>query len=170
MRCPICNCKMKHKSVCPYCKITGEQVTGASNQLAKLALRSGNKEKVVYSTTMPYDVNYTRLLLLTIFTGFLGVHNYYVGRDKKGLFCSIASALCLVFFIIDFAFGTTKYFIFDLFYEISFAVMTVVVLMWMYDILKLSFRQFKMPVIIPEEDTAKVNNEIKKNLKKKENQ
>ena len=167
MRCPICNCKMKHKTICPYCKITGEQVSGASNQLAKIALRSGNKEKVVYSSTLPYDINYTRLLLIAIFTGFLGVHNYYVGRYKKGLFCSISMALVLLFSIIEQAFGATKYFVFDLFYEIIFLCGTIVVMFWIYDIMTLAFRNFKVPVIIQEPERAKVNIETKKSVNKK---
>ena len=167
MRCPICNCKMKHKTICPYCKITGEQVSGASNQLAKIAIRNGKKENVVYSSTIPYDINYTRLLLIAIFTGFLGVHNYYVGRYIKGAFCTLSVIFCVIFATIEYAFGATRYFVFDLFYEIFFLIATVTILLWIYDIMNLSFKKFKMPVIIQEPEKSKVNIETRKNYAKK---
>lgn len=167
MRCPICNCKMKHKTICPYCKITGEQVSGASNQLAKVALRSGEKQKVVYSSTFPYDVNYTRLLLLTIFTGFLGVHNFYIGRDKKGVFCIASLVLTIIFMILDMAFNATRFFVYDLFYEIFFLCATITIMFWIYDILCLAFKSFKMPVVLLDNERAKVNNDMKRTSKKK---
>ena len=167
MRCPICNCKMKEKAVCPYCKITGEQVSGASNQLAKIALRSGEKKNVVYSTTFPYDVNYTRLLLIAIFTGFLGIHNFYIGREKKGIFCLSSIVFVLIFVVIDKAFGATKYFAFDLFYEIAFLCATIAVMFWLYDVMALIFKSFKMPVVIMDNERSKVNNDMKKSAKKK---
>lgn len=167
MRCPICNCKMKHKTICPYCKITGEQVKGASNQLAKVALKNGRKKEVVTSTTIPFDINYTRLLLIAIFTGFVGGHNYYVGKYYKGIFCSASMAFALIMVSIDSFFGTSKYYVFELFKEISIVLAALTVFLWLYDIAKLAFHSFGVPVVVLDEKQAAVNVKTREQIKKR---
>lgn len=167
MRCPICNCKMKHKTECPYCKITGEQVKGASNQLAKIALKNGKRKEVVNSSTLPFDINFTRLLLIAIFTGFVGGHNYYVGKYYKGIFCSASMAWAVIMAIIGGVFGATKYYAFGLFYEISILLASLTVLFWIYDVFKIATHSFSVPVIICDEKQANQNVKLKEELKKK---
>ena len=70
MTCPICGCKMPNKTMCIYCKITGDQVENASNKKAKERIKNHDRKEVYYSTTMPKDVNRTKLLLLTLLLGW----------------------------------------------------------------------------------------------------
>ncbi len=169
MRCPICNCRMKNKTVCPYCKITGTQVKGASNQLAKIALKNGKRKEVFNSTTIPFDVNYTRLLLIAIFTGFVGGHDYYVGKYAKGIFCSASVVWASLMIIIGEVFGAAKYFVFGLFYEISVLCASITVLFWICDIFGIAVHNFSMPVVLLDELQADANIKMKEEQKKKAN-
>lgn len=167
MRCPICNCKMKNKTECPYCKITGEQVKGASNQLAKVALKNGRRKEVVNSSTMPFDLNYTRLILIAIFTGFVGGHDYYVGRYYRGIYCSASVFFVAIMMTIADVFGATKYFAFELFYEISIVLAGITILMWVWDILRIATHSFSVPVVICDENQSNQNIKLKEQIKKK---
>lgn len=169
MRCPICNCKMKNKTMCPYCKITGTQVKGASNQLAKIALKNGRREEVFNSKTIPFDVNYTRLLLIAIFTGFFGGHNYYVGKYAKGIYCTLSVVWASLMIVIGEVFGAAKYFVFGLFYEISVLCASINVLFWMVDVSEIVGRCFSMPVVLLDELQADANVKMKEEQKKKAN-
>jgi len=48
MRCPICGAKMVNKQLCPYCKITDEQVVSASNKKVKEYRQTGNTDMIHY--------------------------------------------------------------------------------------------------------------------------
>ena len=149
MKCPICGCKMPNKSICVYCKITGEQVENASNIKAKKAIKDGNKKDICYTTVMPNDVNRTKLLLLTILLGFVGAGNFYVGKRYKGLFCLISWILFLPFGITSLALEQ-RIFIVQLMYEIGLVLATVTIFMWIVDIILLITKSYKVPVILGE--------------------
>ena len=45
MKCPICGCKMKEEFMCPFCKITGEQVRNVSNKEAIKRIKTKDTKK-----------------------------------------------------------------------------------------------------------------------------
>ena len=86
MKCPICGCKMKEEFMCPFCKITGEQVRNASNKEAIKRIKTKDTKEVYTSSYLPKDVNNTRLMLTCLFGGVFGVHQFYTGKYKTGFF------------------------------------------------------------------------------------
>ena len=154
MKCPICGCKMKQEIMCPYCKITGDQVKLASNKEAKKRIKQKDTKEVYNSTYMPKDVNRTRLMLVALFGGLFGAHQFYVGKYKWGLFYSISVCLSLI----AFAFATKIYpniawlsSVADIFYMLD----AIVLMMWMSDFFKICFKNFSIPVVLGEEKYVK---------------
>ena len=147
MRCPICGSKMKY-GVCGYCKITADQVENASNKEVAVARKDGRKKEVYYSTTAPKDINVMRLKLLTIFLGWCGVHNFYVKRNIKGLFSILSIFVALLFFAIKQIAPSNLGIVFQFFYELSFYIVGISLIMWVWDIVAVLCKSFKIPVIL----------------------
>ena len=93
---------MKEEFMCPYCKITGEQVKNASNKEAKARIKKRDTKEVYSSSYMPKDVNRTRLWLVNFFGGFLGLHQFYVGKWKWGLYSILSFVYVLIFHALSF--------------------------------------------------------------------
>ncbi len=152
MRCPICGCKMPQKTMCIYCKITGEQVENASNIKAKQAIKNKQRAIVHYSSVMPKDVNRTKLIVLTVLLGFFGAGNYYVGKYLKGAFCTTS-------WILYVPFGVTHYVVnqklpaIELISQIFALFVMVTLLLWVADMINLVIKSYKVPVVIPESKT-----------------
>ena len=83
MRCPICGAKLYAKQICPYCKITDEQILNASNKKVKEYRKTGNTDMIHYTTVIPKDLSRLKIILYTIFLGLVGVNHYYVKIDKE---------------------------------------------------------------------------------------
>lgn len=148
MRCPICGYNLKKGNLCPYCKITDTQIKGASNKKAKEALKNGEKDKVFLSSTMPSDINKTRLILITLLLGLFGGHSFYVGRKVRGLYFTITFCVFMILY------GMYKlWFPGEIFYAVVriFALIEgVMILMWMSDFLKACFGRMAVPVVLGE--------------------
>lgn len=149
MTCPICGCKMPNKTMCIYCKITGDQVENASNKKAKERIKNHDRKEVYYSTTMPKDVNRTKLLLLTLLLGYLGIGNYYVGRYVKGLYSTLSWVIYLPFGITN-AVLNGKVAAFKLLSEIFAVFVMIAIVLWVADTIAVIAKIYKMPVVLGE--------------------
>lgn len=146
-KCPRCGMKVdKNMIICPSCQLNYNKFNDATNLEAKQALRQGEKERVLMRTGCPADVSRTKLILITIFLGFMGAHYYYVGRNKKGAFYS-------VFFIVgvlNAVFQLTLKFMptGDLWEIFTLLVLVwgVVLALWFIDIFLVCTNRFKIPV------------------------
>lgn len=147
MKCPICGCKMKEEFMCPYCKITGTQVKEASNKKAKERIKKKDTKEVYNSTYMPQDVNRTRLLLVTLFGGFVGAQKFYVGKYKMGLFSVFAFAYCFTFYALSF-FIFKDVMALKYFADFGYMMYAVVIFVWISDFFKVLFKKFSIPVVL----------------------
>lgn len=144
-RCPRCQKKMpKELNMCPTCRLNFDKFNTATNAEAKQALQQGETHKVLMRTGFPADVKKWKLLLLTIFLGFLGVHYYYVGRKKLGLFCTVSFFVGVLNAALQ-HFTTAKN---DLIEIVTFLGLLwgVVLILWVVDIAKVCCNRFKIPV------------------------
>ena len=146
-RCPRCDSKLPIELiVCPECKLNFQKFESATNKEAKQALKEGEKDRVLMRNGRPSDVSFVKLLILTIFLGFMGAHYYYVGRYKKGIFFN-------VFFIIGIVNAILTTFLDvspsgDLYQVFYFLVLIwgLVIFLWIIDIAKVCTNKFKIPV------------------------
>lgn len=132
--------------VCPGCGLNYDKFEMATNRAGKAALKERRKDDIVMRKGCPTDVNKTKLLLLAVFLGFTGAHNYYVGRYGRGMF-----------FTIFFLFGVANAVLTTLYKSALsgafFEVLTilsliwgVVLLTWLFDIINIVLNKYKIPV------------------------
>ena len=146
-RCPRCETKMPIEIVvCPNCQLNFQKFDNATNAEAKQAIKQGENERVLMRKGRPSDVNFVRLLLITIFLGFTGAHYYYVGRYKMGAFFSIFFAVGIVNAIISTLVNATP--TGDLYQVFTLLVLVwgFVIMLWIIDIAKVCLNSFKIPV------------------------
>lgn len=145
MLCPKCYGRVNKNTLrCEFCGMRMNEIEGATNQEAKLALKSIYKDDVLMTNKLPKDVQKKKLLLLAIFFGGFGVHNLYVGRKARGIF-QIASvimlAICYLLQIIIYGNVTDAIWLvpFQVFQGLS-------LIMWFGDILMIAINRYKVPV------------------------
>ena len=158
MRCPVCGAKLYQKQICPYCKITDEQILGASNRRVKECRKNGDKDLICFTTVVPSDISRLKLVLYTIFLGWLGVNHYYVLRNVRGTFSLLSFSLSVLFFALAL---TTKLAtsvvgtFFTIVYDIAFFMMAFNLVLWVTDIIAVVFKGFKIPVVLKEKESKK---------------
>ncbi|MCL2586623.1 MAG: TM2 domain-containing protein [Firmicutes bacterium] len=97
IRCPYCKALIaKWTTTCVQCGITKEEIVYASHQDAKAVINKAEKGKVLWTKTIPVDLNFRKFMLLLIFLGVFGAHNFYVGRKVRG-WIILCSTLLLIF-------------------------------------------------------------------------
>ena len=145
MICPKCGNKIpKDSTVCLYCNTKVESIMTASNAEAKRALKYKQKDRALLSSFMPYDVNKTKLLLLSIFLGWTGAHCFYVGRMTKGFTLLVCMILSILFVCIPETWVLHAY----VSGVVAGAFGFVCVFNWWYDLLMICFNKFKIPVVL----------------------
>lgn len=148
MRCPQCGCNMEKTNCCPYCDISKEQVYFASNKKAKEYFKKGLKDKVCYSSIKPRDVDKVKMFLLTLFLGFFGAGNFYVGKRGKGIFACISFITAFIATVLTTSFADVS--IINDIASIPVACAAITVIIWVSDLLSLLLNIYKYPVVIPE--------------------
>lgn len=144
IKCPRCNAKTYvNMKKCDNCGLIFERLKFASNQEAKRAIINKEKEKVIYTSQFPQDLQRWKVGLLCAFFGFLGLHNIYVGRYLKGAFSFIFSLLNMVFLLLfDPTFQT---YIYETWLLIPSA---LVFYFWFADLFLIGIKKYKVPVAL----------------------
>lgn len=147
MRCPKCGCKMQKQVICPYCKITGDQVRFASNREAKKKIKDKDTTDVLMSHTMPYDIDRGKMLLITIFGGFFGIDSYYIGRYIKATIH--ASVITLTFLIVVLRIIYPTIAVIKTLMELITIVAACFTASWLSNIIRVCFKSGTYPIILP---------------------
>jgi len=98
IRCPYCRAVIpKFTSTCVQCGITKEQIANGSNKEAKRLMwgKDKGKGKVLRIKRRPDDVPVVKFLLLLVFFGMFGAHNFVVGRRVRGWIMLISTTLLI---------------------------------------------------------------------------
>lgn len=146
-RCPRCNYKtFKEMENCGRCGLNYKKFSQATNKEGILALRKGERERVVWTKTLPNDVNKWKLFFLTLFFFWTGAHLYKVGKFGRAVTHSVGLVLGGIYII----FQQFKQNVFT--YNIGniFGVFWIVTLALAFiDIFEIAFGWFKVPVSLP---------------------
>ena len=143
--CPRCDIKVPESvSECPDCGFIFSRLNLATNKDAKAKMRRGDREFIVKTNILPSDIKYSKLLLLTIFTGVFGGHCFYVGRYLRG------SILLLNFLLVVMvaAFNAQLFAFSDTLVGALCTLAGFVMLLWLWDIIMVAIKKFKVPVAI----------------------
>lgn len=143
--CPRCGIKVPQSAQeCNDCGLVFSRLNIATNKDAKNLKKRGEKDFIIYTSSLPSDVNYVKLLCLTIFTGLFGGHCFYVGRYLR-------ASILLINFIFDIFFVAFNSQIYSYSQTLVGAFATIsgfIMLVWFWDIFMVAFKKFKVPVAI----------------------
>lgn len=148
-RCPRCDRKVPlHEPKCQHCGLIFARLSKATNKAAKKALRKGEKNKVIYDNILPRDMKKWKLVLMTLLLGWVGGHNYYVGKIGKGIVNTITFSMILtaVFLPVEWwnhYYLSTVLWVLIIPYSFSF-------IFWIISIFAVIFNRFKVPIAIDE--------------------
>ena len=145
-KCPRCGQKVIVESmVCPGCRLNFQKFEEATNAEAKKAIRQKEKERVLMRKGCPPDVNKIKLLILAMFFGCFGVHHYYVGRYKMGLFYSIECLIGIINAALVSIYKSIDGIIYEIF-SIFVIVWGFVIFFWFIDVANIILNKYKVPV------------------------
>jgi len=152
LKCPICGAKLLNKQVCPYCKVTDEEIRAASNKKVKEYRKTGNTDMIHFTNILPPDVKRWKITLYTFLLGWLGINHIYVNRPYRAAYSMVSTIGSLTMIIISmFANIVTDagLIIFNLLYEILMYMMAINIVMWFSNMISCIFKGFKVPVVLP---------------------
>lgn len=143
-KCPRCNEKTyANVTKCENCNLIFARLKFASNQEAKKAILNRQKEKVIYTSQFPTDLNRWITAFLCGFFGYLGLHNIYVGRYVKGGFSFVFSLLTMILLLV--LEPTFQSFLYQTWLWIPSA---LVFYFWFYDLFLIAIKKYKVPIAI----------------------
>ena len=144
--CPRCGLQYMEGLVsCPDCGLIFSRLKVATNSDAKKKIKLFDFDYIIKTNVLPSDVSFVRLLIYSIFFGCFGGHCFYVGRYFRGglLLFNFLIVLFLAIFNSFFAsigngalLGTLS------------TICGFVLLVWLWDILMIATKRFKVPVAI----------------------
>lgn len=144
--CPRCGIKcLTGTESCPECGLVFSRLEIATNKDAKKKIRRHDKDFIIKTSSIPSDISYIKLLLLTIFVGIFGGHCFYVGRYLRGIILLINALLLMCYVIFN------KYLVEIDEGRLIAALSTIggiILLFWAYDLIAVIFKKFKIPVAI----------------------
>ncbi len=144
--CPRCGMKtLQGTPACEDCGLVFERLKFATNKDAKRKIKRGDRDFIIRTRSLPSDVKYWKLLLMVLFTGLMGGHNYYVGRYLRGAIFSAFFVLTLTCVILN-SWIMSK---FPAWMELIGGLLVgPFALVWIYDIASISLKKFRVPIAI----------------------
>lgn len=150
MICPNCYARIKRgETKCRKCGFDTKQVKTGSNNLYKQAGKLGRLDEVMLTSAVPNDISKKKMLLLSIFAGYTGAHQFYVGKNKLGAYYLVCFILFFFELIVLSPLGLENKAIVLLSSMIRFA-SGIALFMWVTDIAKISTNTFKYPILLEE--------------------
>lgn len=144
--CPRCGMQcLKGTDTCPDCGLVFSRLDIATNKDAKNKLKRRDKDFIIYTSKLPSDVKYIKLLLITIFLGLVGGHCFYVGRYVRGgllLLNSLVVLLCVI--LNDQLIGIDN----GQFIAAIATICGFIMFVWVYDLIMVIIKKFKVPIAI----------------------
>ena len=144
MLCPKCYGRVnKNTQRCDFCGMRMKEIDGATNKEAKVALKGIYKDDVLMTKNLPQDVNKKKLLLLSIFFGIFGVHNFYVGRKWRAIYQLVSLVLMTLAYVMEIVIIGTINGKYSWPFQI---LMGMALVIWLADIMAISMNRYKVPV------------------------
>ena len=151
-KCPRCGLLSPSQTPeCPDCGLIFERLNMATNKDAKKKKLRGDREFIINTKKLPNDVSYIKLLLMAIFFGIFGGHCYYVGRYLRGIVFTLNIVFAIFLVIFNGYFLSLWY---GLFMEFAAPIVGIITFMWLWDIMMIALKKFKVPVAIDLKEVA----------------
>ena len=150
-RCPRCGNKVFSAfNRCGKCELNFEKLEKATNHEGKQALYKNEKERVVWTNSLPKDLNKWKLFFTALFLGWTGAHLIQVGKLTRAV-CHIIGFVLGAVYLIIFSIGNVNNFWYN-FGNISGVFWLITYALSLIDIFDIAFNRFKVPVSLPYEE------------------
>ena len=146
-RCPRCDNKcLLNATKCEDCGLIFSRLEFATNTAAKNMIKKGDRSYILYTSDLPKDLSYTKLLIYTLILGLFGAHYYYTGKYIKGILMSAMMAyaiVCLIFnaYLVEYL-------------SFLYLPIGIGVLAWIVSCVYVICKKFKVPVFIETTETG----------------
>ena len=146
-RCPRCDNKcLLNATKCEECGLIFSRLEFATNTAAKNMIKKGDRSYILYTSDLPKDLSYTKLLIYTLILGLFGTHYYYTGKYIKGILMSAMMAyaiVCLIFnaYLVEYL-------------SFLYLPIGIGVLAWIVSCVYVICKKFKVPVFIETTETG----------------
>lgn len=158
--CPRCKsvCDI-NATKCPDCNLNFDKLEYASNKLAKRNFWAKKQDEIIKMPKYPKDVSKPKTILLCIFLGFFGAHNFYLGRYYKAFIQLIVGIIA--FTLVAVASATSA--LYNTLVNIAAPFVGVFAIWWLLDIVAVSFGYYQIPIsidtsLMPQADYSKKKN------------
>lgn len=163
-RCPRCNSKV-HVDFgrCGNCGLNFIKFNSATASEAKSAFRMGEKERVIYTTKVPSDINRLSMFLMAMLGGWFGLHYFNLGKIWRGLFQVVGFVFGMIYSFIAVRLNIRIGYLGNLLLVCGI-IWAASVVIWFWDTVAIAFKRFKYPVSLPySNQVAKADKNINKN-------
>ena len=146
-RCTRCDNKcLLNATKCEECGLIFSRLEFATNTAAKNMIKKGDRSYILYTSDLPKDLSYTKLLIYTLILGLFGAHYYYTGKYIKGILMSAMMAyaiVCLIFnaYLVEYL-------------SFLYLPIGIGVLAWIVSCVYVICKKFKVPVFIETTETG----------------
>lgn len=146
-RCPRCDNKcLLNATKCEECGLIFSRLEFATNTAAKNMIKKGDRSYILYTSDLPKDLSYTKLLIYSLILGLFGAHYYYTGKYIKGILMSAMMAyaiVCLIFnaYLVEYL-------------SFLYLPIGIGVLAWIVSCVYVICKKFKVPVFIETTETG----------------
>lgn len=144
--CPRCGLKsLNLADTCPDCGLVFARLDIATNKDAKKLIKRRETDYIIKTSKLPKDIRYVSLLLLTIFAGVFGGHCFRVGRYWRGGILLVNFILIMMYLIFNQPLLAVDG---GALIAALCSISGLVMMLWVYDIITVATKRFKVPVAI----------------------
>lgn len=145
--CPRCDNKcIQTAEKCDDCGLIFSRLDFATNKAAKELMKKGERDYIIYTTQLPKDLSYTKLLLYTLLLGLVGAQYYYTGKYIKGFLMTTCFAIATIGVIFN-------SFLLNVI-ELIYIPCGIAVIAWIVSCVYVISRKFKVPICLERMETG----------------
>ncbi len=159
-KCPRCGGKaLINQTKCPDCGLVFSKLEYATNKAAAERYKNGERNAVVFVRKTPIDLKKWKLILYGTLFGLFGAQYFYTRRWWWGilyLLGFILLSVCVIFngYLVGVAGGALI--------DVMAFFVGIYGICWIFDIVRICFGRFKIPVSLPKQEADVVNIKEKK--------
>ena len=154
-RCPRCRKKVPSDfGRCGNCCLNFAKFESATCAEAKSAFRMGEKERILYSSHIPSDINKWKMFFICLLGGWFGLHYFSLGKKWRGIFQIVGFCLSFIYTYFAVIRNIRVGFLANFILALGIIWLSSV-LIWFSDTISILFNRFKYPVSLPYADNGK---------------
>lgn len=160
-KCPRCGAKaLMNQHKCPACGLLFAKLDMATNKAAAERYKAKERDAIVFTKKVPPDLKTWKLIVYATVLGLFGGHYFYTKRWWWGILYLLGFALLTICVVFNAIFMSTAWG--ETLVKVCSFFVGVYGVCWLYDIIRVCTRKFKIPVSLPKKELNAITVEDKK--------